>query len=746
MAFIRSCSIRLLLVAVILGITTRTSVAGDSTAKALHLAEEVCGNVGGFGPWSMVGVRGAPIYYAHTTTATSGGDPVAVQLRFDVKAPLTALRTMRVGLIKTSPTTLSTTTNTIPHFPAPHEWSFTPSIHFNCEYLGTSKTEGGGNDAVQCAKGVSVNRSWLDGVATEPSGQPTSTLSFIANDTLGVASSVWYLSLESSNLFVSAPFCITVTGVIVTATGEQVMVREQPGWLYTAVVYLISHVLAHGLLVGCVVAGALSYSSNFLVTQAAAGGFVVLFLAFCVWLGTSFITEALVWMAALGGATYALLHRQVGGIAAFTTPSVPNTTASTEEPTKQTGSAEHAITGGSATRSPSVQRKNISPTKPQTPKQIAENSRVAEILHNALSPPPSNPAPRRRSSYNSSNVAGSPVAVVVSPYDWEIPFNELELNQRVGAGTFGEVYKGDWNGQDVAVKRVMLPMEAMDEGLITDFKNEIVLMSNLRHPHIVLFMGACLQPPDLCIITEWCDKGSLYGLLRSKDELPFESILRMALQTATGLAYLHSKNVLHRDLKSLNLLVDAYNNIKIADFGLSKTKEVGAQLKTYAGTPNWMAPEILRTELYTEKADIFSYGMVLWEMLTKRVPHENMRGTDIRRSVGRSGMRPALPEGCPRKFATLITDCWAQNPKKRPSAQEVVYRLKRYDDQDEPPPTVLDAVAQRLQGLFRPLPPTQPQHQQQSQPQAPTTPRNTNSNTNSNNKDSIGGDAATQQP
>lgn len=145
------------------------------------------------------------------------------------------------------------------------------------------------------------------------------------------------------------------------------------------------------------------------------------------------------------------------------------------------------------------------------------------------------------------------------------------------------------------------------------------MMNKVRHPNVVLLMGICSTPPHLSIVTEYLARGSMYRLLHhTQISLEFRRRLKMAIDISKGMAYLHSNKpaIVHRDLKSPNLLVDENFTVKICDFGLARIKEntFVQTINGCAGTPNWMAPEVLRNEKFTEKADVFSMGVILWEV------------------------------------------------------------------------------------------------------------------------------------
>nr|CAB3446747.1 unnamed protein product [Digitaria exilis] len=195
---------------------------------------------------------------------------------------------------------------------------------------------------------------------------------------------------------------------------------------------------------------------------------------------------------------------------------------------------------------------------------------------------------------------------------------------------------------------------------------KVAIMRSLRHPNIVLLMGAVTQPPNLSIVTEYLSRGSLYRLLHrhsARENLDERRRLSMAFDVAKGMNYLHKRNppIVHRDLKSPNLLVDRKYTVKVCDFGLSRLKaNTFLSSKTAAGTPEWMAPEVLRDELSNEKSDVYSFGVILWELMTLQQPWSNLNPAQVVAAVGFKGRRLEIPSTVDPKVAALIESCWVR--------------------------------------------------------------------------------------
>ncbi|KAJ7531383.1 hypothetical protein O6H91_14G042000 [Diphasiastrum complanatum] len=334
----------------------------------------------------------------------------------------------------------------------------------------------------------------------------------------------------------------------------------------------------------------------------------------------------------------------------------------------------------------------------------------------------------KASSSGSSNPAGSREGEVVSGEDqnsdrpaermrihtelllddvaeFEIPWEEIVIGDRIGLGSYGEVYRGEWHGTEVAVKKFLdqdITGDALEEfrseivemekgalpltmvaGTVNDSRAkkllEVRLMRRMRHPNVVLFMGAVTRAPNLSIVTEFLSRGSLYRLLhRSNSLLDERRRLRMALDVAKGMNYLHTCTpmIVHRDLKSPNLLVDKNWVVKVCDFGLSRMKHhTFLSSKSTAGTPEWMAPEVLRNEPSNEKADVYSFGVILWELATLQQPWNELNPMQVVGAVGFQNRRLDIPDMDPN-VAKIIQDCFLNEPQLRPSFAQIMSALK----------------------------------------------------------------------
>ncbi|KAH8517997.1 hypothetical protein H0E87_005779, partial [Populus deltoides] len=220
--------------------------------------------------------------------------------------------------------------------------------------------------------------------------------------------------------------------------------------------------------------------------------------------------------------------------------------------------------------------------------------------------------------------------------EWNIDFSELTVGARVGIGFFGEVFRGVWNGTDVAIK-VFLEQDLTAENM-EDFCNEISILSRLRHPNVILFLGACTRPPRLSMVTEYMEMGSLYYLIHLSGQ--------------------KKKLSWRRKLKMLCDICRVMTDTPIRD-------------SSSAGTPEWMAPELIRNEPFTEKCDIFSLGVIMWELCTLNRPWEGVPPERVVYAVANERSRLEIPEG---PLGKLISDCWADS-HLRPSCEEILSRL-----------------------------------------------------------------------
>ncbi|KAI3806683.1 hypothetical protein L1987_22597 [Smallanthus sonchifolius] len=266
--------------------------------------------------------------------------------------------------------------------------------------------------------------------------------------------------------------------------------------------------------------------------------------------------------------------------------------------------------------------------------------------------------------------------------DWlEIAWDELHIKERIGAGSFGTVHRAEWHGSDVAVK--VLTVQDFEDDQLKEFLREVSIMKRVRHPNVVLFMGAVTVRPHFSIVTEYLPRGSLFRLIHrpaAGEIMDQRRRLRMALDVAKGINYLHclSPPIVHWDLKSPNLLVDKNWTVKVCDFGLSRFKaNTFISSKSVAGTPEWMAPEFLRGEPSDEKSDVYSFGVILWELVTMQQPWNGLSPAQVVGAVAFQNRKLTIPMNTPPALTSLMESCWADDPTQRPTFKSIVNSLKK---------------------------------------------------------------------
>ncbi|GLJ17606.1 hypothetical protein SUGI_0306570 [Cryptomeria japonica] len=268
--------------------------------------------------------------------------------------------------------------------------------------------------------------------------------------------------------------------------------------------------------------------------------------------------------------------------------------------------------------------------------------------------------------------------------EWSIDMSQLFIGNKFASGTHSRLYHGIYKQRPVAVKMMWQPDEddAVASSLEKQFTAEVSLLFQLHHPNIIELVAACKKAPVFCIITEYLPGGSLRAYLHKQEphSLPVKLILRMALDIARGMQYLHSQGIIHRDLKSENLLLGDGMCVKVADFGVSCLESQCHTMNNFMGTYRWMAPEMIKGKPYTRKVDVYSFGIVLWEILTALTPFQEMTPVQAAFAVSHKNARPTLPTACPPALAHLIKRCWATNADKRPEFNFIVPLLEQYHE------------------------------------------------------------------
>jgi len=278
--------------------------------------------------------------------------------------------------------------------------------------------------------------------------------------------------------------------------------------------------------------------------------------------------------------------------------------------------------------------------------------------------------------------------IVQSELTTRLDFMELiHEEEPIGEGSFGVVYRGEWRTTPVAIKE--LKVKFMKKQELDEFRREVSIMEQLRSPYIVNFVGAVLTEQHLAIVTEFMKHGSVKHALnkrKKKKKIHEPSVkFRVALDAARGLAFLHQNNIIHRDVKNDNLLIVSLERkapvtVKLTDFGTSRSSSMAIQVEMTAGvgTPAFMAPEILDSKPYSKPADVFSFGILMYELWTEKTPYSTSgfsKPWEIAHFVIK-GDRLPIPIDMPPVYSNIMVKCWDGNPSKRPTFDVVVKELE----------------------------------------------------------------------
>ncbi|XP_043939982.1 tyrosine-protein kinase Lck-like isoform X1 [Protopterus annectens] len=250
--------------------------------------------------------------------------------------------------------------------------------------------------------------------------------------------------------------------------------------------------------------------------------------------------------------------------------------------------------------------------------------------------------------------------------EWEVPCENLKFKQILGAGEFGEVWLGYYSyHRKVAIK-------ILKEGTMSPyaFHAEANIMKNLQHDKLVRLHGVVTQETSF-IITEYMEKGSLVDFLKTPEgsRLNINTLINMAAQIAEGMAFIARNNYIHRDLRAANILVSDKLCCKISDFGLARLIEDNeyTERKDLKLPVKWTAPEVINYSTFTKKSDVWSFGILLTELVTYgNTPYPGMTNEDVINKLNQ-GYRMPIPENCPQKLYDIMMHCWSENPDDRPT-------------------------------------------------------------------------------
>ena len=279
---------------------------------------------------------------------------------------------------------------------------------------------------------------------------------------------------------------------------------------------------------------------------------------------------------------------------------------------------------------------------------------------------------------------------------WELDPDDIQLQVKIGSGSYGEVYKGLWRDLVVAIKTVPQSLDDADDLSQGELDREIAFLQTVRHPNIVLFFGGgTFHDGTTFLVTELLDSGTLGDVLQNTSNIEWALKYQFALETAKGMGHVHGLGRLHRDLKSANLLISASMHVKVADFGTASLFRLSSNRRAPSandrlissgtprqtkgvGTPLWMAPEVIAGELYGYPADVFSFGIVMWEIAAQRLPWGDVSDKFLLEALLqrlRNEIRPPIDPLWPPGFVQFMCAAWATLPDSRPTFAAAVEQL-----------------------------------------------------------------------
>ncbi|KAJ4980868.1 hypothetical protein NE237_031705 [Protea cynaroides] len=280
---------------------------------------------------------------------------------------------------------------------------------------------------------------------------------------------------------------------------------------------------------------------------------------------------------------------------------------------------------------------------------------------------------------------GRVTAVETAADEFKVDLSQLFFGQKFAIGAHSRLYHGIYKDEPVAVKIISPPdddeNEAITARLEKQFTREVTLLFHLHHQNVIKLVAAIKNPPVFCVITKYLSGGSLRAFLHKLEHksLPLPKLVAIALEIARGMEYIHSQGIIHRDLKPENILLDDDSHLKVADFGIACEEAYCDSLVEDQGTFRWMAPELIRHKAYGRKVDVYSFGLILWEMLAGTIPYEDMIPVQVAYAVVNKNLRPVIPPNCPPALRALIEQCWALQPEKRPEYWQIVKVLEQFE-------------------------------------------------------------------
>ncbi|KAI5058630.1 hypothetical protein GOP47_0026800 [Adiantum capillus-veneris] len=290
-------------------------------------------------------------------------------------------------------------------------------------------------------------------------------------------------------------------------------------------------------------------------------------------------------------------------------------------------------------------------------------------------------------SYDVVQQNAAAASALVSRY--LIDCGDLQVGDCIGEGSSGIVYKGLLLHKGQQIKVAIKELKGHGSKTQGEFRREVLsLIISCAHQHVVKLFGICLisSSHGICIVTKFMEGGSLLHHLVKKRSLPTSEILKLAKDVARGMHFLHSRGIVHMDLKTANVFLDEEGNAVIGDLGVARlVNEIdGGGLEI--GTYRWMAPEVCSravsgvrggsTSWFSYKTDVYSFGILMWELVTCKMPYVDYNPVQAAVGVVMHGLRPSLPSSTFPPFRYLIQKCWDQNPSNRPHFSQILQMLE----------------------------------------------------------------------
>eukprot|EP01122_Echinamoeba_exundans_P009808 TRINITY_DN352_c0_g1_i2.p1 TRINITY_DN352_c0_g1~~TRINITY_DN352_c0_g1_i2.p1 ORF type:complete len:996 (+),score=291.25 TRINITY_DN352_c0_g1_i2:1728-4715(+) len=367
--------------------------------------------------------------------------------------------------------------------------------------------------------------------------------------------------------------------------------------------------------------------------------------------------------------------------------------AASDDDAIQEASSTPALVESAEIKTKKRRKKLTSTTPGGTPTKRVSTKKIKKTASVAADPPKSDSEAQRDAALASAGVAPKEIDKLKQffatwnskdlMHTWEIDPTEIEFVERIGEGTSCSVYRGTYRGQEVALK----VLKDINQKQLTNFTKEFDIISQFRSPYVVFFFGACIEPIPVMVLG-FCRKGSLFHVLNNPNEnITWDLVLKICLQTLRGLDSMHNwkPQIVHRDLKSRNILVEDDWNTKLCDFGESRYTQ-GTNLETLCkvrGTYAYIAPEVYFGQSFVPKSDVYAFGVILWELCNRCIkgkydaPFSEYKSLiydfQIIVQASRKGLRPTIDPKVPQALQNVIRLCWDHEPENRPETSYILH-------------------------------------------------------------------------